>query len=94
PAAAPAPGTFLYKHRLATRLWHWTNVVAIFIMIGSGLGILNAHPHLYWGSYGANLDPAWLHLPHWPGWMTIPGSYNLSLSRRWHLFFALILAFN
>ncbi len=26
--------------------------------------------------------------------MTIPGNYNLALSRRWHLFFALILAFN
>jgi Ni/Fe-hydrogenase b-type cytochrome subunit len=93
PAKAPAP-RFIYKHRLATRLWHWINVVAIFIMIGSGLGILNAHPHLYWGQYGANPDPAWLHLPHWPGWMTIPGHYNLALSRRWHLAFALILAFN
>ncbi|OYY79687.1 MAG: hypothetical protein B7Y43_01100 [Sphingomonas sp. 28-62-20] len=93
-SAPPAPGTRLYKHRLATRIWHWINVVTIFVMIGSGLGILNAHPHLYWGQFGANPDPAWLHIPHVPGWMTIPGSYNLALSRRWHLFFALVLAFN
>ncbi len=96
PAATSAPvaGSFLYKHKLMTRLWHWTNVFAIFVMIGSGLGILNAYPHLNWGDYGANVDHAWLDLPHWPSWMTIPGSYNLSLSRRWHLFFALVLAFN
>jgi len=91
---APAPPRAIYKHRLATRIWHWINVVVIFIMIGSGFGIFNAHPHLYWGQFGANPDPAWLHLPRWPGWMTIPGGYNLALSRRWHLFFALILAFN
>ena len=74
-------------------------VVTIFIMIGSGLGILNAHPHLYWGSYGtkagtpAHSNVSWLNLPHWPSWLTIPANYNLALSRRWHLFFALILAF-
>jgi len=94
PAPAPAAGHYIYKHKLATRIWHWINVFAIFVMIGSGLGILNAHPHLYWGEYGANPDPAWLHLPHWPGWMTIPGHYNLAVSRRWHLFFALVLGFN
>ncbi len=93
PSPAPAPRR-LYKHALATRIWHWLNVVIIFVMIGSGLGILNAHPHLYWGTHGAQPDIAWLHLPHWPGWMTIPGNYNLALSRRWHLFFALLLGFN
>ena len=88
-----APRQWIYKHQVTTRIWHWINVVTVFIMIGSGLGILNAHPHLYWGQYGANLDPAWLHLPRWPGWMTIPGHYNLALSRRWHLFFALVFGF-
>ncbi|PMU28779.1 hypothetical protein C1Y12_29915, partial [Pseudomonas sp. FW305-47B] len=52
--APAAPRSALYRHRLTTRLWHWLNVVTIFIMIGSGLTILNAHPHLYWGQYGAN----------------------------------------
>ncbi len=95
PVSEPATGgpRYIYKHFLTTRLWHWINVVAVFIMIGSGLGILNAHPHLYWGPHGAQPDMPWLELPHWPSWATIPGSYNLALSRRWHLFFALILAF-
>ena len=83
----------LYRHRLATRIWHWLNALVIFIMLGSGLMILNAHPHLYWGQYGANFDHPWLNLPRWPGWLTIPSTYNLALARRWHLTFALILAF-
>ena len=32
-------------------------------------------------------------LPRFPAWLTIPANYNLALSRRWHLFFALVLAF-
>jgi thiosulfate reductase cytochrome b subunit len=28
---------------------HWVNVGCFFIMLMSGLGIFNAHPHLYWG---------------------------------------------
>jgi Ni/Fe-hydrogenase b-type cytochrome subunit len=85
--------TAVYRHRLVTRLWHWINAVAIFVLVGSGLGISNAHPRLYWGRYGANFDAAWLELPRFPAWLTIPASYNLALSRRWHLFFALALAF-
>jgi Ni/Fe-hydrogenase b-type cytochrome subunit len=91
--AETADAPHLYRHRLATRLWHWLNAITIFIMIGSGLGILNAHPHLYWGQYGANFDHPWLNLPFWPSWLTIPGNYNLAISRRWHLFFALVLGF-
>jgi Ni/Fe-hydrogenase b-type cytochrome subunit len=86
-------GVTVYRHRLPTRLWHWLNALTVFIMIGSGLGILNAHPRLYWGQYGANFDRSWLDLPRWPGWLTIPANYNLALSRRWHLFFALVLGF-
>ena len=85
--------TAVYRHRLATRIWHAINAVAIFILIGSGLGISNAHPRLYWGHYGANFDLAWWQLPRFPSWLTIPANYNLALSRRWHLFFALVLAF-
>jgi Ni/Fe-hydrogenase b-type cytochrome subunit len=83
----------IFRHRLPTRLWHWLNALTVFIMIGSGLGILNAHPHLYWGKYGANFDRPWLDLPFWPSWLTIPAHYNLAISRRWHLFFALVLGF-
>lgn len=87
------PGITIRRHALATRVWHWVNAVAIFILIGSGLGISNAHPRLYWGQYGANFDHAWATLPRFPAWLTIPANYNLALSRRWHLFFALVLAF-
>ncbi|KQM37414.1 cytochrome b/b6 domain-containing protein [Sphingomonas sp. Leaf10] len=83
----------IYRHRLATRLWHWVNAVAIIILIGSGLMILNAHPRLYWGRYGANFDSAWLTFDRFPGWVTIPQNYNLALARNWHLSFALVLGF-
>ncbi|TCP35818.1 cytochrome b/b6 domain-containing protein [Sphingomonas sp. BK235] len=86
--------TAIRRHRLATRLWHWLNALAIFVLIGSGLGISNAHPRLYWGRYGANFDHAWAQLPRFPAWLTIPAHYNLAISRRWHLFFALVLAFS
>ena len=90
---AEADGRLVFRHRLITRLWHWLNALTIIIMIGSGLGILNAHPSLYWGQYGANFDRPWLDLPFWPSWLTIPANYNLAISRRWHLFFALVLGF-
>ena len=86
--------TTIFRHRLATRLWHWLNAVSVIVLIGSGLGISNAHPRLYWGRFGANFDPAWTELPRFPAWLTIPANYNLALSRRWHLFFALVLAFS
>lgn len=87
------PGTVIKRHTLATRVWHWVNAVAVIILFGSGLGVSNAHRRLYWGDYGANLDAAWLEVPRFPDWVTIPGYYSLALSRRWHLFFALVLGF-
>jgi thiosulfate reductase cytochrome b subunit len=57
-----APRTEVYRHRLATRIWHWINTVVVFVMIMSGLMIFNAHPRLYWGKYGANSDHAWLQI--------------------------------
>ncbi|WP_245843915.1 cytochrome b/b6 domain-containing protein [Sphingomonas spermidinifaciens] len=87
------------KHKLATRLWHWVNALTIFVLLGSGLMILNAHPNLYWGQFGANFDQPWFRVA-WvfeggrvPGWLTIPSTYNLALARRWHLTFALVLGF-
>ncbi len=50
------------RHRVSTRLWHWVNVTALVFMLMSGLMIFNAHPHLYWGSYGANPDTPWLEI--------------------------------
>lgn len=65
PEAAP-PGR-IYRHRVTTRLWHWSNLVALIVMLMSGLMIFNAHPRLYWGDYGANADPAWLEIGPTPG---------------------------
>ena len=59
---APVGGDVVDRHRLSTRLWHWTNVVTLVIMLMSGLMIFNAHPRLYWGAYGANPDYAWLQI--------------------------------
>lgn len=56
------PARFVRRHRISTRLWHWGNVAVIIIMLMSGLMIFNAHPHLYWGEYGANHDPSWLEI--------------------------------
>ncbi len=50
------------RHRLSTRLWHWTNAAALLAMLMSGLMIFNAHPRLYWGEYGSYEDPAWLEI--------------------------------
>lgn len=62
PPSTPKGGDLVDRHRLSTRLWHWTNVVTFVIMLMSGLMIFNAHPRLYWGAYGANPDYAWLQI--------------------------------
>jgi len=124
PRSAPQ---IVKRHRLSTRIWHWVNALALIVMLMSGLMIFNAHPRLYWGEYGANLDHAWLEigsdadggwlrvgetrigtdgvLGRWtngqgqeqrhafPGWATIPSTYDLAGARRWHLAFAWILSF-
>lgn len=97
--AEPEPPEIIRRHALSTRLWHWLTAVSVIVLLGSGLMILNAHGQLYWGEYGANYDQPWFRVG-WvfeggrvPGWLTIPSTYNLALARRWHLFFALVLAF-
>lgn len=62
PEVAPQRGDLVKRHRLATRAWHWINVVTLVVMLMSGLMIFNAHPRLYWGEYGANPDPAWFEI--------------------------------
>ncbi len=59
-AAPERGGSLVYRHRVSTRLWHWTNAVVLLVMLMSGLMIFNAHPHLYWGEFGANPDTPWL----------------------------------
>jgi len=89
----PMGGMLVKRHRLSVRIWHWINALTIFIMLMSGMMISNAHPHLYWGQYGANLDTPWFNPPTFPSWLTLPSGYNLALARHWHLFFAWVLAF-
>jgi len=44
------PGPDLhYRHTLPVRIMHWVNVIALTILLMSGLQIFNAHPALYWG---------------------------------------------
>lgn len=62
PPPTAEPRRLIVRHRISTRLWHWVNVVAFFVMVMSGLMIFNAHPRLYWGKYGANFDYAWLEI--------------------------------
>jgi thiosulfate reductase cytochrome b subunit len=38
-----------FRHRLAVRIMHWINLVAITVLLMSGLQIFNAHSALYWG---------------------------------------------
>ncbi|GGD96075.1 hypothetical protein GCM10011515_15020 [Tsuneonella deserti] len=73
------------RHGLSVRLWHWVNLACLVTLFMSGLNISNAHPRLYWGEWGFESARAWLTLPRFPGWMTIPGHYSLSAARDWHL---------
>jgi thiosulfate reductase cytochrome b subunit len=45
----PATGYLYDRHAVPVRLMHWINVVALTILLMSGLQIFNAHPALYWG---------------------------------------------
>ena len=56
----PTPHERIYRHRVLTRITHWINAICITMLLMSGLQILNAHPRLYWGQYGANADPAFI----------------------------------
>ena len=85
------------RHSWTTRVWHWTNLVFVVILFMTGLTISNAHPRLYWGDWGFAPEHAWLIVPRFPDWMTIPGFYSLSIARDWHILaawpFALALLF-
>lgn len=45
------------RHTLVTRITHWLNVLAISLLLMSGLQIFNAHPALYWGAKSTFADP-------------------------------------
>src|SRR5262249_27677201 len=42
---------------LVTRITHWLNVLAVSLLLMSGLQIFNAHPALYWGQKSTFANP-------------------------------------
>lgn len=47
----------VYRHPLPIRLAHWTGVIAMLVLLLSGLQILNAHPAFYWGEVSRFAHP-------------------------------------
>ena len=58
----PRVPTMVVRHSLLTRAAHWTNALAMGILMMSGLQILNAHPSLYWGQAGFEPKTAWFNI--------------------------------
>lgn len=57
-----AGGDLIYRQRRPVRAWHWLNALSVVVLLMSGMMIFNAHPHLYWGQYGANHEIPWLEI--------------------------------
>lgn len=57
-----ATGTLYYRHTLPVRIMHWINVIALAILLMSGLNIFNAHPTLNWGKSSYDGRPAVLEI--------------------------------
>lgn len=94
-ADRPLPGgrTDTYRHPPLVRISHWLNVTAVVVLIMSGLNILLAHPHLYWGVRSTFADP-WVNIPPLPNWLLIPQGRNLAEARNWHFLFAWVFVTN
>ena len=82
-----------WRHPATVRITHWINVGAVVVLLMSGLNILAAHPHLYWGIASTFADP-WLSTPTVPRWLLIPQGRNLAEARNWHFLFAWIFVIN
>jgi thiosulfate reductase cytochrome b subunit len=82
-----------WRHPLTVRLTHWLNVLAMTILAMSGINILMAHPHLYWG-LASTFDSPWLSVPMAPDWLMVPQYRNLAGARGWHFLFAWIFVLN
>ena len=85
--------TLTWRHPVWVRVTHWLNVVAVVVLIMSGLNILAAHPHLYWGLTSTFADP-WISTPRVPNWLLIPQGRNLAEARNYHFLFAWIFVIN
>lgn len=88
------------------RLAHWFNALFMYLLAVSGLGILAAHPKLYWHNDSAP-SSEWLKLGgrdlpsdrlwcstdeevEWPWWLVLPRGDKLGLARYWHFFNVLL----
>ena len=91
--ALPGGRTDTYRHPPLVRLSHWLNVIAVVVLIMSGLNILLAHPHLYWGVRSTFADP-WISIPRLPDWLLIPQGRNLAEARNYHFLFAWVFVIN
>ena len=52
--SSPNPAAPYLRHRLPIRLMHWINVVALTVLLMSGLNIFDAYPELHWGRSSYN----------------------------------------
>lgn len=62
----------VYRHAAVTRLTHWINVLALTLLLMSGLNIFGAHPALYWGQASSFAHP-WLSIDSVPSGETMRG---------------------
>ena len=78
------------RHHLVVRVTHWVNVVALTIMVGSGLRIFNAHPSF------ARIGETFCCYPFEgksiPLWLTFGGW--LAGARNWHFAMMWVLVLN
>ena len=51
------------RHSVVVRITHWINALSFVGLVGSGIGILVAHPRFYWGETGGLGTPSLFDLP-------------------------------
>ncbi len=83
----------IWRHPWPVRVTHWVNVICLVFLLMTGLQVLRAHPHLYWG-LASTFDDPWLSVGTIPGWLTLPSYRDLATGRNWHFFFAWIFVAN
>jgi thiosulfate reductase cytochrome b subunit len=89
----PEGGWLIYRHPVVVRVTHWVNVAVVVVLLMSGLNILAAHPHLYWGVRSTFADP-WLSFGEIPAAVMIPQGRDLASGRLWHFAFAWLFVLN
>lgn len=78
------------RHHLVVRVTHWVNVVALLVMVGSGLRIFNAYPAFApWGGSFCCYPFAGHDIPEW---LTFGGW--LAGARNWHFAMMWVLVIN